>query len=176
MKYYIIKKDKLYTDVPKVINWFGKINTEHVIRMEYDKLEEMYGLLLQENTDMYQADAIFEPIFLVSRMMNYCIRKYEPNIGSTFVGLIERKNNTTHEFFLPHLTEQKCLSDKSIITGNGTILEKPVFDMKKIDRNKFVFRVGGLNSVCIAARGEFVESILRRGAKGIKFIEVEIDE
>lgn len=176
MKYYILKKDKRYTDVPKIINWFGRINTEHAIRMEYDRLEKMYTLLLQENDDMYQADAIFEPIFLVSEMVKYCIEKYEPNVKNIFVGVIERKNNTICQFYLPHLTEQRCLSDKSIITGNGTILEKPVFDMNKIDKNKYIFRIGELGSVHIAMREELAESILRRGAKGIQFVSVEIEE
>jgi len=176
MKYYIIKKSKNHTDVPKIINWFGRINTEHIIRGEYDKLEKLYSLLVQENADMYQADAIFEPVLLVSGMMKHCIEQYEPNMKHTFVGLIEKKNDTVFEFFLPHLTEEICLSKKSIISGNGTILEKPVFDMKKLNKDKYIFRVGGLNSVYIAAREELVESVLRRGAKGIEFVGVEIEE
>lgn len=176
MKYYILTKDKEYTDVPKIINWYGKINTEHIIKKEYNKLQKMYGLLLQENGQMYDADGIFEPVFLVSKMIKYCMEKYEPNMQTTFVGLLERKNNKVYEYFLPHLVEQDCLSEKSIITCNGTILQKAVFSRKKIDKNKYIFQIGGLNTVYIAAREEFVESILKRGAKGIGLIEVEIEE
>lgn len=176
MKYYIMKQNKIYTDVPRIINWFGRINTEHVAKLEYNKLQDMYGFLVEENNEMYQTDAIFEPVFIVSKMVKYCLENYEPNIGYTFVGLIEKKNNRTYEFFLPHLVEMECLSSRSVITGNRTILEKPVFDMKKIDRSKFVFKIAGLNSTYIAAREEFVESILRRDAKGMQFVEVELEE
>ncbi|MBQ3544180.1 MAG: hypothetical protein IJA34_04245 [Lachnospiraceae bacterium] len=176
MKYYIMTRDKMYTDVPQIINWFGKINTEHIIKKQYGKLEEKYFLLLKENIKMYQSDVIFEPTFMVSDMLRYCIQKYEPNIKATFVGLLERNNNRVFEFFIPHLDEQECLSDKSIITGNGTVLENAVFDIKKMNKRKYIFRIGGLNSTYIAVREEFAESILRRGAKGIKFIEVDTEE
>ena len=173
MRYYIMVKDKNYTDVPRLLNWFGAINVEHIINMKYDMLRDMYAFVLQENQDMYVPDIIVDPFFLASKMVKYCIEQYEPNVAHTLVGLVEKNTGNTYEFYIPHLVEIDCLAKNSIISGNGAVLEKVVFDTNKIDKSKYVFRVKGINAANIAVCEAFAESILKRGACGIKFIKVE---
>lgn len=173
MRYFILKQDKEYTDAPNIVNWFGKIDTNNMKPGRYGNLKAIYSLQIRENSSIYHIDMITEPFLAVSEMMEFCIKKYEPNIGYSRLYLLERKSGTVEEYFIPYLTEEDCLASSSIINMNKTVIEKAVIDLKKVNPNKYIFIIGNLNTRYVVAREEFVESILRRGARGIHFIPME---
>lgn len=176
MKYYIIKQDKDYTDAPVITNWFGKIDADSIRPGKYKNLKEMYSLQVRENKELYPVDLITEPFPAVSAMVEHCIRTYEPNIGYSRLYLSEKTTGHVEEYFIPYLAEVDCLAQTSIVNRNRTVIEKPVIDLNKTDRDKYIFLIGDMNSRHIVAREEFIESILRRGARGISLIPVELQK
>lgn len=176
MKYFILQQDKDYTDAPFIVNWFGKINADNIRMGKYEMLKEVYSLTVRDNKELDTIDLITEPFMAVSAMVKYCIEAYEPNIGYSRLYLLDKSTERVEEYFIPYLIEEDCLSEQSILNQNKTIIEKPVLDEGKIGKDRYLFMIGGINSRYIVAREEFVESILRRGARGIRFIPVTLVE
>lgn len=174
MKYYIIKQDKDYTDAPVITNWFGKIDADSIRPGKYQNLKEIYSLQVRDNKELYPTDFIMEPFPAVSAMVEHCIKTYEPNTGCSRLYLTEKTTGQVEEYFIPYLMENDCLAEESIVNRNRTVIEKPVIDLNKTDKDKYIFLIGNINSRYVAAREEFIESILRRGARGISLIPMEI--
>ncbi|MBD5135750.1 MAG: hypothetical protein K2I03_09345 [Lachnospiraceae bacterium] len=176
MKYYILKQDKDYTDAPVISNWFGRIDTDNIRPGKYKNLKEMYSLTIRDNKELYPVDFIMEPFPAVSAMVEHCIRVYEPNIGCSRLYLLEKTTGRAEEYFIPYLTEEDCLAESSIVNRNRTVIEKPVIDINKVSRDRYIFLIGNMNSRYVVVREEFMESILRRGARGISLIPVELEK
>ena len=100
-----------------------------------------------------------------------CIRD---SIESTALYLISEKKNDVFEYFIPHLDEVNCLAAESKINANRTILEKAVIDSECLDEDKYIFNIGNMNARYTVVRSEFAESILKRGAVGIRLIPVTV--
>lgn len=171
MEYYILEQNKEYTDAVSIINWFGKVDVDNIKPEKFHHLKERYVLFSKGN---YVADIITMPLLAVSAMVDYCIKKYEPYIESTALYLISEKKNDVFEYFIPHLDEVNCLAAESKINANRTILEKAVIDSECLDEDKYIFNIGKMNARYTVVRSEFAESILKRGAVGIRLIPVTV--
>ncbi|MBQ2746018.1 MAG: hypothetical protein IJF37_10460 [Lachnospiraceae bacterium] len=175
MDYYLLSIDKDYTDMPKPTNWFGKIDVESIYRGEYSNLEKAYALEIKENADIYTADIITEPVFAVSKMVKTCIEAYEPNIGFTRIYFVQRKEERVFEYFIPHLTLEDCLVSKKQKVGYGNTAQTPKIDLNRVEEDKFIFRAREGTENHIVVKTEFLESVLRRGARGIHVVSVETE-
>lgn len=174
MDYYILNEDKEYTDVPKTINWFGRIDVESIYKGEYSKLEKAYVLEIKENQDIYIADTIIEPVFAVSKMVKFCIETYEPNIEFTNLYFVQRKEQKVFEYFIPHLTLEDCVTLQESKNNGGIYSKKLLLDTNRVEADKFIFMVRAGNENHIIARTEFLESLLRRSARGMHIEKIEI--
>lgn len=170
MDYYIMEQDMDYTDCPVVMNWFGKIDTENIKQGRYENLKKRYVL---PSRGSYDTDIITKPFLAVSPMVFYCIKAYEPAVEGTAIYLLDKKAGSAAEYFIPYLDEVNCLARESKVNINKTVIEKAVLDFNLIEKDRYIFNIGGLNSRYTIARCELIESILKRGARGIRFLPVE---
>lgn len=174
MDYYVLSLDKDYTDVPKTINWFGRIDVEAVYSGAYERLEKAYVLEIKENPDIYVSDIITEPVFAVSKMVKTCLETFEPNIKYTRLYFVQKKEQKVFEYFIPHLTHEKCAVQKRNVIGYGAAMQKVCIDKSKIEPDKFIFYIKDNTTYKVIVRTEFLESILRRDGKGIHIESVDI--
>lgn len=164
MKYYSVSVDRDYTDAPKTVNWYGRIDIESVMNCKYEQLEDTYALEVKGNCELYRTDIIMDPIFAVSPMVKHCMEVYEPNMTFTSLYLVQRKEEQILEYFIPHLTEEKCLESKSGNVRSMPMAGKTVLNLNKVAADKFIFRAAEARAKHIIMRDVFLESILRRGA------------
>lgn len=76
-------------------------------------------------------------------------------------------------YFLTIFDELECISDESQYNSAGNRILNLILDGEKIG-TKAVFRVKGFTSNSIVGRLDFVESILRRDARGIRLIPIDV--
>lgn len=174
MDYYVLSLDKDYTDVPKTINWFGRIDVEAIYSGEYDRLEKAYVLEIKENADIYVPDIIIEPVFAVSKMVKKCLETFEPNVKYTRLYFVQRKEQKVFEYFIPHLTHEKCVVSKKNAIGLGVTKQSICIDKSLIQPDKFIFYIQDNMMHHVIAKTEFLESIFRRDGKGIHIERVDI--
>ncbi len=174
MRYYSLSMDKDYTDAPRTINWYGRIDIESLMNCRYEKLESAYALEIKGGCDLYPTDIIMDPIFAVSAMVKHCLEAYEPNLTYTRLYLVQCKEEKVLEYFIPHLVEENCVSNQGGNSRNLLFSNKAVLDIGKVPLDRFLFRTAGDGNKQIIARAEFLESILRRGAKGVHMENIEI--
>lgn len=173
MEYYAVSIDKEYTDAPKTINWFGRIDIESILNCRYEKLEQAYALEIKENENVYKTDIIIEPIFAVSEMIKYCLTEFEPFMKFTRLYYVQRKEEKVFEYFIPHLIVQDCISKNISTNINNLYMGKLILDLNKIEEDKFIFRVMNGRTNYIIAREELIEPLYKRGARGIHIEKVE---
>ena len=174
MDYYVLSLDKDYTDVPKTINWFGRIDVEAIYSGAYERLEKAYVLEIKENSDIYVTDIIIEPVFAVSKMVKTCLETFEPNIKYTRLYFVQRKEQKVFEYFIPHLTHEKCAVQRTNTIGHWAAKQKVCIDKRKIEPDKFIFYIKDNASYKVIVRTELLESIFRRDGKGIYIESVDI--
>lgn len=174
MNYYFLGLDKDYTDIPKPSNWYGKIDVESVLTGKYENLDEVYVFEVKENSDLYLTDVIIEPVFAVSKMVKHCMEVYEPNMMYTQLCFIQRKDGKILEYFMPHLSLEKCLKRKNVIDKISFFSGRPAIDINAVEEDKFIFRVSDGISNYVVTRIELLESMLRRGAKGLQLEVIEV--
>ena len=97
---------------------------------------------------------------------------YQPETSYRGVKLWQRKSGTNASYFIPLLDELPCLSERTQYNSAGNRILKPILDKSKTG-DLAVFRIKGFDKSSIVGREDFVESILRRGIRGIRMEEVE---
>lgn len=176
MKYFSVSMDKEYTDTPRTVNWYGRINIESIMNCRYEQLEDIYALEIKGGFEVEPTDIVMDPIFAVSPMVKYCLETYEPNMQFTSLYFVQRKEEKIFEYYIPHLREEKCLKSsgsnfkKLPYSGNICI------DLKKLPKDRFIFRINDEKNSIIVISSILLESILRRGACGMRLESIECVE
>ncbi len=119
-------------------------------------------------------DLICSPCIMLSEMLVKTVVMYHPEIPYKAIKLWDRKSGANATYYLPILDELECMSDQTEFNSVGNRVVRLVLDRRKIG-SKAVFRIKGFDRNCIIGRLDFVESILRRGAGGIRLTEIDID-
>lgn len=91
------------------------------------------------------------------------------------VFLVDKKNGNFKNYSLPLLREFDCISDKSEFNQDKSVIHKLVLKKERLPFGVPVFVLKGLNTRCIIARMDFMESILRKEANGFILKSVEIE-
>ena len=106
--------------------------------------------------------------------MRNVIYSYDPNTIFKELILLDSKYAKTHIYYLPILRERDCLSDSSILTRDKSSVLHAVIDAEKVGDNA-IFSLATLSDLNVAVRLDFVESILRRGVKGVFLEEICVE-
>ncbi|MBS5794922.1 MAG: imm11 family protein [Lachnospirales bacterium] len=169
MKYFLISKDEIFNRAPDIINWYEDerlINEKNLNLLENRKI-----LKIRNEENIIWTDIISNPNFFVSEKVKEVINKYDNKIKFKQIILLDIIGAKAEVYYLPILKFIKCLSEESEIFGNK--IKKCVIK-KEIIKDEKIFRIGDVNKRYIVARLDLVESILRRGARGLHLERVEV--
>lgn len=175
MKYYLLSWEDEGNPVPRIRNWMEKIDFHTMQQKEIEKLPSRMLLYIEENPDVLFTDIISNPFFMVSEMVWEVMEKYGEKAEHREVILLDTENGLTGIYYLPLLEECDCLSEKSVFNNSRTILHEIVLDEGKLADLPVIFRIADMEKDYVIGRMDFVESILRRGAKGIRIMELKTD-
>ena len=172
MKYYCLTIDKRYSNVPVIKNWYGKIEKENIREDRSYLLPQRELLEIAENKNVFFTDVIISPFFLVSDLCKDVISMYEPKTKFKQIVLMDMKSSKHQVYHLPILkiisgiAAQKKVGLVNIIENELKFKEDDVKDLS-------IFKVEANGITNIIIRLDLLESMLRRGAKGIGIHEVE---
>ena len=175
MRYFIMEQDEKYSDSPNIINWFGKINVQKLKQGQSWELPDRTLLEIRNNPDTIFTDVVSKPFLIYSKKTKDAVSIYESGIVHKQIVLLDDKNLMTELYYLPILKMIDCLSEKSELNTDKSIVRRAVLDKSKLP-NRSIFVLDGLSSIYAVVRLDLAESLLRRGVRGITLRKVEIDE
>ena len=154
MKYFLLHTDPQYTTAPDLLDWRDKIDPRYIRKGRSYRLPQRELLLIRENPDTVFTDVLSFPFFLVTQLGKDVICLYEPKTIFKELVLLDRANQAAEVYHLPILDAVDCLAEK---LGKQAL-----------------FFLDGLKNTYVAARLDLVESLLKRGARGIGLTPLEI--
>ena len=172
MKYFLIETDDK-NKIPYGINKNRGIDIRLLTREKFNMLPLWNVVEMNFPEEGFWPDVICSPFLLLSEDCLKTAMMYQPNIIYKGIKLWDKNSGVNATYFLTVLDEIECISDKTLYNSTGNRILKLVLDRRKIDAN-VVFKVKGLSGNSIVGRLDFVESILRRDARGIKLTLLEI--
>jgi len=118
-------------------------------------------------------DIMDRGIFMLSDEAYEIFKLYEPATVIKRVLLMEENSNEVYEYIIPILKRIDCLSDRTTFI-RGRYIDKGILIGKNIP-DVALFKIPNVDGMCTVARIDFVESLLKRGMKGICLQTLEIE-
>lgn len=176
MKYYIIEQDKSYANLPQLINWYQTIDERNLHMGSYSKIPEKSMIYVKHDKDLFFPDMLLFPFLMINEKVKTTLLKYEPNMNFRVLFLVDKVSNAFEYYSIPFLKEFDCMSKKSELNMDKSVVFKLVLKKSRLPKGVPLFMVKGLKSRCVVARMDFMESILRTDICGIRLREVEIED
>lgn len=175
MKFFLLGTDSNYSNHPQLVNWFGKLDFRCCHVNDAYKIPQRQLLRIQESENTVFTGIIDRPVPLITAEVKTVFDLYEPHIIYKEVVLLDSRYERTELYYLPILEEIDCLNEQSEFNLDRSVLRRGVIDYDRTE-GKAVFRLGGVKHYYMVGRLDLVESILKRGVKGIGLTELEIYE
>ena len=167
MNYFLLESDPLYTDAPVLRDWSGKIDRSCIMPSKSRQIPARLILDIYPNSHVVFTDVIDFPFLLLSKTCMDVIKFYEPQIVSKQIILLDSENRQKQTYHLPILPHLDCLSEESILSPDRSELKEGILDAGHIGRDG-IFHIAGLSRFYTVIRLDVLESMLKRGTRGIK--------
>lgn len=175
MKYFLISTELDNNPLPQITNWYEQIDPRDITPERAGNIPQFTQLLVNNGADAVFSDILSMPGFLVSSMVHGVMKLYDPYIKYRQMLLFDQQAKVVELYHLPILPVSDCLSPESELNRDKSKVIHGVIDLEKAQARPII-KLGGVTNTHIAFRLDVVESILRRGAKGIKLTELEVKE
>lgn len=172
MKYFLIETDEK-NRIPYSINKNHVIDVRMLTRKDFGRLPMWNIVEMNFPMEGFFPDMICSPFLLLSETYLQTVMMYQPDILFKGIKLWNKESGINATYMLTILEEPDCLSDKTQFNSVGNRILNLVLDKEKVF-SKAVFRFKKYDKNGMIGRMDFVESILRRGIKGIKLTEIEV--
>ena len=143
-EYYVLTAQN-GNPIPRVVNWYGKLDVRKLNRKDYRELPAHILLDMETGRDVVYPDILTDPILLVSREMMQVIKRYDDDIPFLFAALFDTVREESVVYFCPILPE-------------GEEAE---------ERGAAIYRLRTVRGSELRIRLDLAESLLCRGAVGI---------
>jgi len=173
MRYFLVNIDTGYTNVPRLMDVYKSLPGNGSRPPCVENLEKRTILSMKTDENTIYTDFLSESLFLVSEKAKECISLYEPNMQFKEIVLLDKRRKVMKQYFLPVFFEVSCLTQNSEFTFGRYELKKIEIDETKLNK-KTIFKIAGVEKNYIVARVDLVESLLRRGVKGIDLEEIRV--
>lgn len=172
MRYFRIYADKRNLQ-PHFLGWY-KVMLPRIWRYGeiYEKLDERSHFKVELEEEEFM-DIISSPCFMVSKGFANLIRMYSPRTSFKHAALFDEKNKRTAAYQIPNLPEIDCLDEGSVLSRDGSEIEKGILIGDKI-KEEPVFFLKGTEGNHVVASLAFVESAYRREVRGMGIEEIMI--
>lgn len=174
MDYFLLKQDERYTNTPRLIDVFKKINIKNLNLLNAHKIEDIIIFEVSADDNCEFLDILDSQLFLVLEGMKKIIEKYDRNILFKSLALIDSLHDRQENYFLPIFEEVESLSDNVELNLDKTVVKKIVLDKEKIQGKK-IFKIKESLKPLIVVRLDVAESLLRRDFKGIKLERLQVE-
>ncbi|RKI80455.1 hypothetical protein D7V83_14170 [bacterium 0.1xD8-71] len=155
------------------------INANRAVDVRYANRKNSYRIPnccvvdMKTPSEVFFTDIITEPFLMVSREVAEVIEMYTPETIFKTIYLLETESEINATYFMPFVEEVECLSEQTKRSRGGTELLDIVLRQDAV-AEKPIFRVAGFTHVYLIVRLDAIESMLRRGIRGIKLKELSV--
>lgn len=175
MRYYLIIQDKGYINVPKMESVYQKLSDNGSKPPSVNNLKRRSIIEMKSKKETIFPDILVGGLFLVSEKSKECISLFEPNMHFKEIILLDKRRKVKQHYFLPIFFEVDCLTKNSEFSFGHMELKKIEIDESKL-KDKAIFRIAGIEKNYIIARLDMIESLLRRGIKGMALEEIYVSK
>ena len=174
-RYFLIGTDESYEPVPLMIDVRNSIKEEYLEEGESYKQAGISLVNIRDSFDeqVKYPDIMDRGIFMLSDEAYEIFKLYEPATVIKRVLLMKENSNELYEYIIPILKRIDCLSNRSTFI-RGRYIDKGILIGKNIP-DVALFKIPNVDGMCTVARLDFVESLLKRGMKGICLQTLEIE-
>ena len=170
MKYYFLETDER-NKIPYAINKNHAFDIRHVTKeglAQFPRWNMTEMIFPQEG---FFPDILCRPCLFLSETCIDVLIMYEVDASYRGIKLWDREKGISVTYFLTAMEEVDCISEETTYNRTGNRIEQLVLDKERIG-NRVAFRVKGYKRNGFIARLDYVESILRREARGIRFEQI----
>ena len=175
MKYFLISCDKENNNIPILKNWYGEIEHKNINVRNHYFIDDRKLFIIEKYKSLVFTDVISNPFFLISEMFKKVLDMYKIKMTYKQIVLLEKEYKYVNLYYLPILREVECISDKTEFIKYTNNVKKLILHRNKIGKRDILFKVVIHNKDYVVVRMDLIESILRRGAKGIKLEKIEME-
>ena len=174
-RYFLIGTDESYEPLPLMIDVRKSIKEEYLEEGESYKQAGISLVNIRNSFDeqVKYPDIMDRGIFMLSDEAYEIFKFYEPATVIKKVLLMGENSNKVYEYIIPILKRIDCLSNRSTFI-RGRYIDKGILIGKNIP-DIALFKIPNVDGMCTVARLDFVESLLKRGMKGICLQTLEIE-
>ena len=167
MDYFLLKQDKRYVNIPRILDVYKKINIRDMNFSRCHNISDTVIFNVKAEKESTFLDIFDTPLFLMSDNLKNIIEKYNANIYFKTIPLIDLQWERQKNYYLPIFEEIDALSSESEFNMDKSVIKKIVLDEKKL-KGKKIFKIKHEFNTLIVVRLDVAESILRRNFTGIK--------
>lgn len=175
MDYFLLKQDKRYTNTPRLVDVFNKIDSRNINLLNAHKIEDLIIFNVKCDEESEFLDILDTQLFLISEKLKNIIEKFNRNIIFKIVPLIDLPHERQENYYLPIIEEIDCLSEKSEFNLNKSVIKKIILNKERI-KDKKIFRIKESSKNLIVIRLDVAESLIRREFKGIYLERLMIED
>lgn len=172
VKYFLIETDER-NHIPYAINTNKAIDLRYANRADAYKIADCCVVNMKIPMEVFFPDIVISPIFMVGEIVADVIQMYAPETFFKSIYLLEEESGIYADYVMPFIEEVACLADQTKTSRGGTELLEIVLRKEAVS-GKAVFRVAGYMHTYLIGKMDFLESLLRRGVRGIKIKELEV--
>lgn len=174
MKYYLLEPDKSLADVPKLSNWYQKVDEKNLYSDRYHFINDVTVLFAKLPANEDSTELIVEPFLLLPQKAADVLSKFEPNMRYKDMPLVDREKAKMEKYMFPLLKVHDCINykktvfnqDKSAII-DGYLNESSIPD-------KVLFLPDGVNGRKVVIRQDLAECLLKRYIFGFVLRELSV--
>lgn len=173
MKYFLLETNKGITHLPQLIDWHRKIDDRNLHIESAYKLADKIIIFVKGKEDTFYPDIISKPALLMSKAAKEVVMMYEPRTIWKNIILLDKENENLERYFLPVFEEVYCLDQESVYNMDQSNLKKIILDAATVKEHN-IFRIAGVGGQYIVANLDIVESMLKRGMRGMGVTELPV--
>ena len=156
-RYFLIGTDESYEPLPLMIDMRKSIKEEYLEEGESYKQAGISLVNIRDSFDeAYRIFKLYAPATVIKRVL-----------------LMGESSDEAYEYIIPILKRIDCLSDRTTFR-RGRYIDKGILIGKNIP-DTALFKIPNVDGMSTVARLDFVESLLKRGMKGICLQALEIE-
>lgn len=172
MKYFLLRTDPQFHNIPKIRDWFEKVDRRNIRMGKSYKIENRQLFFVENDPQIVFPDVLSFPFFMVTEVLRDVILAYEPKTIFKEIVLLEQENAKTCTYFMPILDYINCLAPASTLTRDRSTIIDAVLDLERLN-GQSIFYIESVGNLYTVARLDIVESFLRRGALALGLTEVK---
>ncbi len=172
MKFFLVETST-GNRLPYGINANRAVDVRYANRRRAYRIPNCCVVDMKTPSEVFFPDIIIEPFLMVSREVAEVIEMYTPETIFKTIYLLEMESGINATYFMPFVEEVECLSEQTKKSRGGTELLDIVL-LQDVVVEKPIFRIAGFTHVYLVVRLDAIESMLRRGACGMKLKELNV--